>query len=184
MKSMIDLHIAGKQPLKHTVANGLKIIRINCLHYTKFRQYRKNESGNCNKSTIEKKRNNQRYFMTRKAQASKGLGLFSQLGSDLFRAIQKQSLFSTPLHSITTTTARACVLNRQHIFVRVFYDQSIWGNGGVINAIPGTYHLVKIMGKRIKGRNPLNMHRIFEMYFAGGFYRRARRYVHIGVNGD
>ena len=122
-----------------------------------------------------------RDFLTHAARASAGLGLFNQLGSDLFRAIQKQSLFSAPSDLKITGVECAYIRNGHSLFVKVFTNQDVWGNGEAVDATPGTYHLVKIMGKRIRGKNPLNMHRIFEDVRRRGFFEGAQGGMYIAV---
>jgi galactonate dehydratase len=45
-----------------------------------------------------------------------------------------------------------------------------------VDAIAGTYHLVKDFEERIKGKSPLNVHRLFEDIRKSGF-------VHSGIVG-
>ena len=53
--------------------------------------------------------------------------------------------------------------------MKIHTNQGIWGCGEAVDAIGGTYHLVKTLGQRIRGQNPLNVHRLFEQL------RKARR---------
>ena len=128
-----------------------------------------------------KKLTNRRDFFAKAARASVGLGLFSQFGNDLFAAIQKQSLFSVPSGLKITAVECAYIRNGHSLFVKVFTNQDVWGNGEAVDATPGTYHLVKIMGERIKGENPLNMHRIFEDVRRRGFFEGAQAGMYVAV---
>ena len=64
-----------------------------------------------------------------------------------------------------------CGYIRGSLFVKIYTNQDIWGCGEGVDAIPGTYHLVKNFGERIKGKSPLNVHRLFEDIRRSGFFR-------------
>jgi galactonate dehydratase len=49
------------------------------------------------------------------------------------------------------------------------------------DATPGTYHLVKMFGQRLKGRSPLNVHRLFEDLRKGGFFEGAQSGMYVAV---
>ncbi|MDN5213309.1 mandelate racemase/muconate lactonizing enzyme family protein [Fulvivirgaceae bacterium BMA12] len=128
-----------------------------------------------------KKLTSRRNFISKSARASMGFSLMTQFGNDLFMAIRKQSLYSTPSDLKITSVVCAYIRNGHSLFVKVFTNQDIWGNGEAVDATPGTYHLVKIMGERIKGKNPLNMHRIFEDVRRRGFFEGAQGGMYISV---
>ncbi len=50
-----------------------------------------------------------------------------------------------------------------------------------MDATPGTYHLVKMFGERIKGKTPLNVHRLFEDIRRSGFFEGAQSGMFIAV---
>lgn len=74
-----------------------------------------------------------------------------------------------------------CGYIRGSLFVKVFTNQGIYGCGEGVDAIPGTYHLVKNFGRRIQGQNPLNVHRIFEHIRRSGFFQGAQSGMYIAV---
>ena len=48
------------------------------------------------------------------------------------------------------------------LFVKIYTNQGIYGCGEGADAVPGTYGLVKMFGRQLKDKNPLNVHRLFE----------------------
>jgi galactonate dehydratase len=56
------------------------------------------------------------------------------------------------------------------VFVKIFTNQDIWGCGEGVDAIPGTYHLVKNFA-RLKEKNPLNVHRLLKIFVGQVFSR-------------
>ncbi|GAB2796204.1 mandelate racemase/muconate lactonizing enzyme family protein [Rhabdobacter roseus] len=73
------------------------------------------------------------------------------------------------------------IRNGHSLFVKIYTNQDVWGCGEGVDATPGTYHLVKMMGARIKGRSPLNVHRLFEDLRRGGFFEGAQSGMYVAV---
>ena len=67
------------------------------------------------------------------------------------------------------------------LFVKVYTNQGIWGCGEGVDAIPGTYYLVKNFEARLKGKNPLNVHRLFEDIRKSGFFQGAQSGMYVAV---
>ncbi len=74
-----------------------------------------------------------------------------------------------------------CGYVKGSLFVKVYSNQGIWGCGEGVDAIPGTYHLVKNFEQRLKGKNPLNVHRLFEDIRRSGFFQGAQSGMYIAV---
>lgn len=74
-----------------------------------------------------------------------------------------------------------CGYIKGSLFVKVYSNQGIWGCGEGVDAIPGTYHLVKNFEARLKGKNPLNVHRLFEDIRRSGFFQGAQSGMYIAV---
>jgi galactonate dehydratase len=74
-----------------------------------------------------------------------------------------------------------CGYIRGSLFVKIYTNQDIFGCGEGVDAIPGTYHLVKNFGNRIKGQNPLNVHRLFENIRRSGFFQGAQSGMYVAV---
>lgn len=67
------------------------------------------------------------------------------------------------------------------LFVKVHSNQDIWGCGEAVDATSGAYHLVKRFGDRIKGQNPLNVHRLTEFVRKSGFFAGAQSGMYVAV---
>jgi galactonate dehydratase len=74
-----------------------------------------------------------------------------------------------------------CGYIRGSLFVKVYTNQGIWGCGEGVDAIPGTYYLVKNFEERLKGKNPLNVHRLFEDIRKSGFFQGAQSGMYVAV---
>jgi galactonate dehydratase len=74
-----------------------------------------------------------------------------------------------------------CGYIRGSLFVKIYTNQDIWGCGEGVDAVPGTYHLVKNFGQRITGRSPLNVHRLFEDIRKSGFFQGAQSGMYVAV---
>src|SRR3954447_2572842 len=67
-------------------------------------------------------------------------------------------------------TELKCGYVRGSMFVKIHTNQGIWGCGEAVDAVGGTYTLAKTLGQRIRGQNPLNVHRVFEQLRRGGVF--------------
>ncbi|RYG53703.1 MAG: mandelate racemase/muconate lactonizing enzyme family protein [Chitinophagaceae bacterium] len=94
-------------------------------------------------------------------------------------AIDKYPKSSAP--SDLKITEIRCGYIRGSLFVKVFTNQDIYGYGEGVDAIVGTYHLVKNFEARLKGRNPLDVHRLFEDIRKGGFFQGAQAGMYVAV---
>ena len=124
---------------------------------------------------------NRRSFITKGFAATAGLGLLTNFGNDVFAAVQKQRLSSTPSDLKITAIKSAYIRGGHSLFVKVYTNQDIIGYGEAVDATPGTHYLVKMMGERIKGKSPLNMHRIFEDVRRRGFFEGAQGGMYIAT---
>lgn len=122
-----------------------------------------------------------RSFLSKGTAGAVGLSLFANFANDLFAAVQKQSLYSAPSDLQITDVKCAYIRGGHSLFVKVYSNQDIVGHGEAVDATPGTYHLVKMMGARIKGQNPLNMHRIFEDVRRRGFFEGAQSGMYVAT---
>ncbi|PRY16370.1 galactonate dehydratase [Pontibacter ummariensis] len=107
--------------------------------------------------------------------------LMSSFGQGLETAIDKAPLASSPSDLKITDIRSAYIRNGHSLFVKIHTNQGIWGCGEAVDATPGTYHLVKMFGERIKGKNPLNVHRIFEDVRKAGFFEGAQGGMYVAV---
>jgi galactonate dehydratase len=122
-----------------------------------------------------------RSFITKAAIASAlaPLASLSTFGQGYENAIDKNPKRSAP--SDLKITEIKCGYIRGSLFVKIYTNQDIWGCGEGVDAIPGTYHLVKNFGERIKGKSPLNVHRLFEDIRRSGFFQGAQSGMYVAV---
>ncbi|MES2648812.1 MAG: mandelate racemase/muconate lactonizing enzyme family protein [Bacteroidota bacterium] len=125
--------------------------------------------------------NSRRKFLG-KATVAAALTPFASLsifGRGYEDAINKKEKFSPP--SELKITSIKCGYIKGSLFVKVFTNQDIYGCGEGVDAIPGTYYLVKDFEKRLIGKSPLNVHRLFEDIRRGGFFQGAQAGMYVAV---
>ncbi len=98
-----------------------------------------------------------------------GAGVFGTFGQGLEAAVERTPSASNP--SDLKITDLKCGYVRGALYVKIYTNQEVWGCGEAVDAIQGTYYLVKRMGDQIKGQNPLNPNRIAEQLRKGAFFR-------------
>ena len=125
--------------------------------------------------------NSRRSFISKAAIAAAmtPFASLSTFGQGYEKAINKTPKLSSP--SDLKITDIKCGYIRGSLFVKIYTNQDIWGCGEGVDAIPGTYHLVKNFGNRIKGKNPLNVHRLFEDIRRSGFFQGAQSGMYVAV---
>lgn len=106
---------------------------------------------------------------------------FVGFGQELETALDKSPVMSRPSDLKVTDIKCGFIRGGHSLFVKVYTNQSIWGCGEGVDATPGTYHLVKMFGERIKGKNPLNIHRLFEELRRSGFFEGAQSGMYVAV---
>jgi len=123
-----------------------------------------------------------RSFMTKSAiTAALSLTAFSDYGNGLEQAVDRSPSLSNPSDLKITEIKCGYIRNGHSLFVKIHTNQGIWGCGEGVDATPGTYHLVKMMGERIKGKSPLNVHRLFEDLRRSGFFEGAQAGMYVSV---
>lgn len=110
-----------------------------------------------------------------------GLATFTTYGKNLENAVDVVNKNSVPSNLRITDIKCGFIRNGHSLFVKVYSNQDIWGCGEGVDAVPGTYHLVKMIGERIKGKNPLNVHRLFEDVRRSGFFEGAQSGMFVAV---
>lgn len=100
-------------------------------------------------------------------------------GNGLNQAMERTPQSSAP--SDLKITDVKCGYIRGSLFVKIYTNQDIYGCGEGVDAISGTYHMVQSMGRRLKGQNPLNIHKIFEDIRRGGFFGGAQSGMYVAV---
>ncbi len=107
--------------------------------------------------------------------------LMAGFGTGLAAALDKTSLYSRPEDLKITDIKCGFIRGGHSLFVKIYTNQNIWGCGEGVDATPGTYHLVKMFGERIKGKNPLDVHRLHEDIRRSGFFEGAQSGMFIAV---
>lgn len=126
--------------------------------------------------------NSRRDFITKSAlTAALGFTSLSNFGSGLETAVQNTPLSSSPSDLKITDIKCGYIRNGHSLFVKIYTNQGIWGCGEGVDATPGTYQLVKMFGERIKGKNPLNVNRLFEDIRKSGFFEGAQSGMYVAV---
>jgi len=103
----------------------------------------------------------------------------SSFGRSYEDAIDKTPKASAP--SDLKITDVKCGYIRGSLFVKIYTNQDIWGCGEGVDAVPGTYYLVKSLGNRIRNQSPLNVHRLFENLRRSGHFQGAQSGVYVAV---
>lgn len=128
------------------------------------------------------KSESRRKFITKSAlTAALGFSSFSNFGMGLETAVENTPKSSAPSDLKITEIKCGYIRNGHSLFVKVHTNQGIWGCGEGVDATPGTYHLVKMFGQRLKDKNPLNVHRLFEDIRRSGFFEGAQSGMYIAV---
>jgi galactonate dehydratase len=106
---------------------------------------------------------------------------FQNYGKGMEEKLQDKDNSSAPSDLRITDLKCGYIRNGHSLFVKIYTNQGIIGHGEGVDATPGTYHLVKMFGNRIKGKNPLNVNRLFEDIRRGGFFEGAQSGMYIAV---
>lgn len=107
--------------------------------------------------------------------------LSATFGAGLERAAETHPMQSKPADLKITEVLCAFIRNGHGLFVKIRTNQDIYGCGEGVDAVPGTYHFVKMMEQRLKGKNPLNVHRLFEDLRKSGIFEGAQSGMYIAV---
>jgi galactonate dehydratase len=112
-------------------------------------------------------------------------GMFAPItatfGANYETAIDNAHKASIPSDLKITEIKCGYIRGGHSLFVKIYTNQNIWGCGEGVDATPGTYHLVKMFEQRIKGKSPLNVHRLFEDIRRSGFFEGAQSGMFIAV---
>lgn len=106
---------------------------------------------------------------------------FANYAKGFEKAIDNTPKFSAPSDLKITDIKCGYIRGGHSLFVKIYSNQDIVGHGEGVDATPGTYHLVKMFGKRLEGKNPLNVHMLFEDIRRSGFFEGAQSGMYIAV---
>jgi galactonate dehydratase len=102
-------------------------------------------------------------------------------GQALESAVAGANLSSRPSGLAITGVRCAFLRGGSRLFVKIDTNQGISGCGEGVDAVNGTYDLVQSLGGRLRGRNPLDVHRLFEDIRRGGVFGGAQSGVYVAV---
>lgn len=102
-------------------------------------------------------------------------------GKELETAISNSSVQSRPTDLKISDIKCGYIRGGHSLFVKIHTNQGIWGCGEGVDATPGTYHLVKMFGQRLKGKSPLDVNRLFEDIRRSGFFEGAQSGMYVAV---
>lgn len=123
-----------------------------------------------------------RSFLTKSALVAGAIASpLANFGKGFEKAIGERSMPSKPSDLKITEIKCGYIRGGHSLFVKVHTNQGIWGCGEGVDATPGTYHLVKMFEGRIKGKSPLNVHRLFEDIRRAGFFEGAQSGMYVAV---
>ncbi len=125
--------------------------------------------------------NSRRTFLQNSIVAGSGIGLVSNYASELESAIKRTSKLSAPSDLKITDVKCGFIRNGSGLFLKIYTNQDIWGCGEGVDAVPGTYHLVQKFGDQLRGKNPLNVNRLFEDIRRSGFFQGAQSGMYVAV---
>ncbi|WP_413668288.1 mandelate racemase/muconate lactonizing enzyme family protein [Mucilaginibacter sp. Mucisp86] len=100
-------------------------------------------------------------------------------GQGLIDAKERTPQASSP--SDLKITEVKCAYAGGGLFVKIYTNQGIWGSGEGVDAIAGTYYLVKRLEWMLKGRSPLNPNRIAEEIRKANFFAGAQSGMFVAV---
>ena len=127
-------------------------------------------------------KNSRRSFLRKGALASAMAAYAgSTYGDGLVQAVERTPMSSKPSDLKITDLKCGFIRGGYSLFVKIYTNQDIWGCGEGVDAVPGTYHLVKTMGRQLAGKSPLNVHRLFEDIRRAGFFKGAQAGMYISV---
>jgi galactonate dehydratase len=126
---------------------------------------------------IDKSKTRREFFQ--KSVGLTGAAFLSTFGSGLEAAVDKTPKASAP--SDLKITELKCGYVRGALYVKIYTNQDVWGCGEAVDAIQGTYYMVKRMGDMLKGQNPLNPNRLAEQLRKGAFFGGAQSGVYVAV---
>ncbi|MGD8810699.1 MAG: mandelate racemase/muconate lactonizing enzyme family protein [Gammaproteobacteria bacterium] len=126
-------------------------------------------------------RHSRREFLRSSAAAGFGAAFAAQPLRGLAQALDRSNVTSRPSDLQITDVRCGFIRGGASLFVKIHTNQGIWGCGEGVDAVRGTYHLVQELGSRLRGRNPLDVHRLFEELRRGGVFGGGQSGVYVAV---
>lgn len=102
-------------------------------------------------------------------------------GRELELAAKNTGKYSRPSDLEITDLKTGYIRGGSHLFVKVYTNQDIVGHGEGADAVRGTDQLVAGWGRLLKGRNPLDVHRLFYEIRRGGVFGGAQSGMYLAA---
>ena len=106
---------------------------------------------------------------------------FATWGQALEDAVDRANLSSRPTDLRITDVKCGFIRGGAGLFVKIHTNQGIYGCGEGVDAVNGAYHLVQSIGRRLRDRDPLDVHRLFEELRRGGVFGGAQSGMYVAV---
>src|SRR5687768_10600828 len=105
----------------------------------------------------------------------------ASFGKPMEDAMEKMPMPSAPSDLKIESVTPAFIRGVNSLYIKITTNQGIIGYGEGVDAVPGTYHLVKRMAFRLRNRNPLDVHSIFNDIRKGGIFEGAQAGMYVAV---
>ena len=124
-----------------------------------------------------------RSFLSKTAMAAvfAPLAPLTAFGKPMEDAIDKTPKPSAPSDLKIESVTPAFIRGVNSLYIKITTNQGIIGYGEGVDAVPGTYYVAKNFGNRLRGRNPLDVHRIFDEIRKGGIFQGAQAGMYVAV---
>ncbi|MDR8394664.1 hypothetical protein NC796_26225, partial [Aliifodinibius sp. S!AR15-10] len=129
------------------------------------------------------KKYSRRNFLTKTALGAGAFASvpFSGAGMGLEEAVKGTKKHSRPSDLEITDLKVGFIRGGSHLFVKIYTNQDIVGHGEGADAVRGTDELVLGWGRRLKGRNPLDVHRLFYEIRRSGVFGGAQSGMYLAA---
>ena len=121
------------------------------------------------------------FFRKAALSSAMGAGLAGGWGSRLVAAVDNAPKSSAPSDLKITDITCAFIRGGNGLFVKIHTNQDIYGCGEGVDAVAGSYQLVKLFARQLQDENPLDVHRLFEQLRRNGFFRGAQAGMYVAV---
>lgn len=124
-----------------------------------------------------------RSFLSKGAMGAGALAAapFAGLGKELESAVNNTNKHSRPSDLEITDLKLGYIRGGSHVFVKIYTNQDIVGHGEGADAVRGTDQLIRGWGRFLKGRNPLNIHRLFYEIRRNGVFGGAQSGMYLAA---
>jgi len=110
-----------------------------------------------------------------------GAGLAGGWGSTLVAQVDAAPKAGAPSDLRITDITCAYIRGGSGLLVKIHTNQDIYGVGEGVDAVAGTYQLVRAFGRQLRNQNPLNVHALFENMRKSRFFAGAQSGMMVAV---